>query len=128
LAEVASHGSRSSDVRFWDLDLSATENCTASEAGRGKREKVRGYDEKEDIVGTGIYVTGIDVTGTEVSGAWYVMGDEAESIGTGIGSIVMETVMAGDRSVGFWNAQISLMLKLRKDRRIKILLLLKLGI
>jgi hypothetical protein len=30
--------------------------------------------------------------------------------------------------VGFWNAQIPLMLKLQKDRRIKFLLLLKLGI
>jgi hypothetical protein len=29
---------------------------------------------------------------------------------------------------GFWNAQIPLMLKLRKDRRIKFLLLFKLGI
>jgi hypothetical protein len=30
-------------------------------------------------------------------------------------------------TVGFWNAQIPLMIKLRKDRRTKILLLLKLG-
>jgi hypothetical protein len=34
----------------------------------------------------------------------------------------------GIHPIGFWNAQIPLMLKLRKDRRTKILLLLKLGI
>jgi hypothetical protein len=37
-------------------------------------------------------------------------------------------VCKGAGSVGIRNAQISLMLKLRKDRRTKILLLLKLGI
>jgi hypothetical protein len=34
----------------------------------------------------------------------------------------------GVKIVGFWNVQIPLMLKLRKDRRTKFLLLLKLGI
>jgi hypothetical protein len=33
-----------------------------------------------------------------------------------------------DKAIGIRNAQIPLMLKLRKDRRIKFLLLLKLGI
>jgi hypothetical protein len=39
-----------------------------------------------------------------------------------------DTIGAGPHTVGFWNAQIPLMLKLRKYRRTKILLLLKLGI
>jgi hypothetical protein len=43
-------------------------------------------------------------------------------------SINVRITFRHDLSVGFWNAQISLMFKLRKDRRIKFLLLLKLGI